>query len=59
MSTDIQELFDRDPLKLTKDDLATIIRTLRERRQQYVAGVKGAGSMKEKPKPIDLKALDL
>lgn len=58
--TDINELFDRDPLQLTKEDLAEIIRVLRERRQQHVLGVKGAGSMKEKEKkPIDLSTLDL
>jgi hypothetical protein len=55
--TDIDELMNRDPLKLTKEDLAAIIRVLRERRQQHMAGVKGAGSMKEKPKPIDINTL--
>jgi hypothetical protein len=61
MPTDINELFDRNPLELTKADLAEIIRVLRERRQQHILGVKSAGSMKpdKEKKPIDLSTLDL
>jgi len=56
--TDIQELFDRDPLQLTKTDIAEMIRELRERRQKQQAGYKSAGSMKTQPKPIDINSLD-
>jgi len=42
----VAELFARDPLKLTKSDIDTIISELRKKRANYMLGEKGAGSMK-------------
>ena len=38
--SDIQELFARDPLKLTKDDRSKIIAYFRENRAKFLAGAK-------------------
>lgn len=65
--SDIAELFDRDPLKLTDQDLDTIITSLRQQRANFNLGAKAAGSMKPaKPKTaktvaaqIDLASLGL
>ena len=51
--SDIAELFDRDPLNLTKQDLMKIIESLRAQRANWNLGVKGAGSMKPKKKPVE------
>jgi hypothetical protein len=39
MSTDIGELFERDPLKLTDPDILQIIKRMREHQAQYELGV--------------------
>ncbi len=66
--TDIAELFDRDPLSLTTQDLDTIISTLRTQRANYNLGEKAAGKQpkaKAERKPvskatsIDLASLGL
>ncbi len=41
--TPISELFARDPLSLSKQDLDTIIAKLREQRHKFVAGNLSAG----------------
>lgn len=53
--SDIAELFARDPLDLTDQDLDTIIAKLRASRAAFNAGEKSAGSMKPK---ATKKALD-
>lgn len=44
--TDLAELFARDPLTLTRDDISSIITELRNRRGQYSLGAQKAGSTK-------------
>lgn len=46
--TDITELFARDPLLLTKDDITTIITKMRESRKAFNLGNMKAGSTKPK-----------
>jgi len=46
--TDIAELFARDPLELSAQDLDAIIARLREQRGQFNLGNARAGSMKPK-----------
>lgn len=46
--SDIAELFARDPLKLTREDLTTIVAKFRESRGQFTLGNKMAGSTKPK-----------
>jgi len=54
--SDLQTLFDRDPLQLSEQDLDTIIAKLREQRANFKLGEKSAGSMKPKaPKKIVTK----
>lgn len=50
--SDLQTLFARDPLSLSRQDLETIVRELRERRKQYNLGNQSAG----KAKPQSAKA---
>lgn len=62
--TDIAELFRRDPLKHSKQDIAAIVARFRESRHQFAAGNMKAGSTKpqtEKQKSISslAKSLDL
>jgi hypothetical protein len=61
MTTDINELFDRDPLSFTKEggEVASIIAYLRERRTQFNQGAKQAGSEKATPKVKEIKPLSL
>lgn len=40
MSTELSELFDRDPLHLTDQDLDVIIKRMREAQAQYELGAK-------------------
>jgi hypothetical protein len=47
-TTDIAELFARDPLQLSEQDLNAIIGRLREQRAQFNLGNAMAGSMKPK-----------
>lgn len=44
--TDISELFARDPLKLTRDDITEIIKRMRDARAQFNLGNVKAGSTK-------------
>lgn len=46
--TDLNELFSRDPLKYTKDDISVIIAKMRESRAQFNLGNMKAGTMKAK-----------
>lgn len=46
--TDVAELFSRDPLSLTTQDLDAIIEHLRRGRTNFNLGQKDAGSMKPK-----------
>ena len=66
--SDIAELFDRDPLSLSEQDLDTIIKTLRDQRASFKLGEKAAGKQPAKPKEkkvvskatsIDLASLGL
>lgn len=53
--TDISELFSRNPLDLTKDDISLMVAKLRESRKQFNAGNATAGKVKKTPKQ---KAID-
>lgn len=44
--TDLAELFARDPLQLTRDDITVLVQELRDRRKQFNLGAAKAGSMK-------------
>lgn len=46
--TDLAELFARDPLELTKDDIRSIIEEMRKSRHAFNAGNAKAGSTKPK-----------
>lgn len=50
--SEIAELFARDPLSLTREDITQIVEKLRAQRAQFNLGNKSAG--KAKPKPSDL-----
>lgn len=55
MTTDISELFARDPLSLTKTDVVAIVERFRQARGQFNLGNAKAGSTKpqtEKQKTI-------
>jgi len=54
--SDLSELFDRDPLLLTDQDIAKIIARMREAQAQYELGVKApvAARPKKTPKTNDL-----
>ena len=56
--SDLSELFDRDPLSLTTQDLEQIIARMRESQAQYELGGPKAPS-KAAPKPKTTKTLDL
>ena len=43
--TDLAELFARDPLDLSKDDIQLIVQKLRDSRHRFNAGDKAAGTM--------------
>lgn len=47
---DITELFSRDPLSLTRDDITAIIKQMRNSRRQFVAGNLKAGAPKKSAK---------
>jgi hypothetical protein len=67
--SDILELFQRDPLKLTREDLTAMIAKMRQSRSQFALGSMKAGSTKpptakqkqanELAKTIDLKDLGI
>lgn len=46
--TDLHELFARDPLSLTQEDVTTIVHEFRKMRGQFSAGNVKAGSTKPK-----------
>lgn len=46
MTTDFAELFARDPLSLTKDDISQIVAKFRESRKAFSLGNAKAGSTK-------------
>ena len=56
--SDLNDLFNKDPLSLTKDDMTAIKRAYREAHNQFNLGVKQAGATKkikgEKPKITNL-----
>ena len=43
--TSLSEIFARDPLDLTKDDIQLIVQKLRDSRHRFNAGDKSAGTM--------------
>jgi len=45
--SDIQALFQKDPLQLTREDLAEIIAYYRDKRNQFALGDKSAGATKK------------
>lgn len=45
---DLQELFSRDPLQLTKADISTIVEEMRRSRHQFNLGNMKAGNTKPK-----------
>jgi hypothetical protein len=60
--SDISELFARDPLKLTNDDISTIVGHYRTARGNFLIGDKKAGttpSRKEKKTPVQLDLKEL
>jgi hypothetical protein len=59
MSTDMDELFSRDPLGYSKQDREEIIRYMREARERMLQGDKKAGSAKTAAKPKEVKDIDL
>ena len=52
--SDLSELFDRDPLSLTKDDKSAIVRAYREAQAKFHLGLMQAGSTKK----MTVKKLD-
>jgi len=59
---DIQELFSRDPLQLTRTDISAIVEEMRKSRHAFNAGNMKAGSTKpktEKQKQIAALSTDL
>ena len=57
--SDIQTLFERDPLSLSSQDLDTIISTLRTQRANFKLREKSAGNMKPKAKKPVTKATEI
>jgi hypothetical protein len=56
--SDLQRLFDEDPLKLTREDYAEIVAYYRNARQQFVLGDKKAGKApKAKGEKVDLDSI--
>lgn len=58
--SDLIELFSRDPLQHTDDDIQEIIEGYRKSRHQFVGGDKSAGNVKRVPKlDPELEALGI
>ena len=53
--SDINELFSRDPMKLTREtDIPEIIKYYKEKSQQFQLGDKQAGATKKMKKEVNL-----
>lgn len=52
----LQELFDKDPLKLTRDDIETIVSELRAQRERFA---KAEAKPKKQAAPASLSIEDL
>lgn len=59
--SELSELFDRDPLKLTDQDITAIVVRMREAQAQYELGIKTAVAPKapKAPSAKSQKTLDL
>jgi len=57
--SDLSELFDRDPLTLTDQDIAKIITRMREAQAQYELGVKAPVAPRKKSSKTDDLLKDL
>lgn len=57
--SELSELFARDPLKMTDQDITDIVKRQRESQAQYELGVKQAGAASKAPKPKSDKTLAL
>ncbi len=56
--SDLQRLFDEDPLRLTRKDYAEIVAYYRNARQQFMLGDKKAGKAPKKPgEKLDLDSI--
>ncbi len=55
----IQEVFDLDPLNLTRENIDDVIEYYRTRRAQFKAGKMDAGATKLLTETIDLEELGL
>jgi hypothetical protein len=56
--SDINRLFELDPLMLTRDDIRTVITAYRDMRYKFNLGDTKAGSIKPRAKPAALKGID-
>jgi hypothetical protein len=56
--SDINELFARDPLKLSREDIAEIVNYYISKRQQFNLGDKTAGKTKKKENGPKISNLD-
>lgn len=57
--SDLAALFDKDPLSLTKDDKAAIVRAYREAQAKFNLGEKSAGATKKVAGPKGPKLTNL
>lgn len=58
--SEIAELYAKDPMELTRDDITTLVEDLRGRRKSFKLGDKSAGKQKASPKALanlDVSAL--
>lgn len=54
MSDDLTELFERDPVKLTDQDIVRIVARMRESQAQFELGLKPAKAEKPKKAKADI-----
>lgn len=56
--SELAELFEKDPLQMTKEDIALIVKRMRENRAQFELGLKAPVGERKTPKtrksPADL-----
>jgi hypothetical protein len=57
--SDLSELFERDPLSLSEQDIVKIIARMREAAAQYEMGARAAVAAPKAPKPKPKKTDDL